>query len=471
MRMTPSPWLKIAEESAEVHRGPFEMIFNLSRRRSMMNKATVVSRFTRGGGITQKAVLALLLIGSLGLAAHAATDPLCGAYEPNDSFQAAAPITSGELVNAAICPAGDQDYYSFALSGAGSLSLALQTAQNFQDNSGTDTGGVVAETSDGTGDQALSLELYDAGFNLVATGAASGGDVVSLSYAAQAGTYYAKVYDPLATDQEGYTLVASWGGGANQVPLTVLAEPQGSGSVSLNPSGQSFPSGTQVTLTAVPGAGSTFGFWSGISGIDPAANPITITLSSPTVIEAHFNSGGDFQAVASLQGIVPASTLSAPTTVTVASGSSATPVVSASYFVDGLVAASSTTSPFAWLLQPGPLGNGTHTLNVFVRNSLGAGTSLTVPFTVETVSAPSITGIKKLGNPLRLKILGTGFVSGSKVTINGTATPHSRYKAKKKTLIAGSGKALKRMLPKKTGVCVRVVNPDGTASACFTFTR
>ena len=317
----------------------------------------------------------------------------------------------------------------------------------------------------------MALELYDASFNRVATGTAAGGDLVSLSYDAQAGTYYAKVYDPLATDQEGYTLVASWGGGSNQVPLTVLAEPQGSGSVTLNPSGQSFPSGTQVTLTAVPGSGATFGFWSGISGIDPAANPITITLSSPTVVEAHFNSGGDFQAVANLQGIVPASTLSAPTTVTVASASSAIPVVSASYFVDGVVAASSTTSPFAWLLQPGPLGNGTHTLNVFVRTSLGAGTSLTLPFTVEAASAPSITGIKKLGNPYRLKILGTGFVSGSKVTINGTAAPHTRYKAKKRALIAGSGKALKRMLPKKTGVCVRVVNPDGTASACFTFTR
>lgn len=430
-----------------------------------------ISRLAKGPMWVGGLLVAGVVLACTSLPLMAGTDPLCSAFEPNDSFQAAVPITNGLQVNAAICPAGDLDFYAFSLTSPASLSLALQTAQNFQGTGGSDTGG--SNTPTGSGDQPLSLELYDGSSNLVATGSVSGGDLITISYAAQAGSYYAKVFDPLALDEEGYTLVASWSQSANDVPLTVLAEPQGAGSVTVNPAGQSFAAGTVVTLTAVPASGSTFGFWSGVSGITPNANPITFTLQGPAVVEAHFDSGAsDFQAVASLQGIPAAAVLSSPASLTVASASSALPVASVSYFVDGAAAASSTTAPFAWTLQPGSFGNGPHMLNVFLRTSpSGVTASKAVPFSVETATAPAITSVKALKNPYRLKVTGTGFVSGSKVTINGTAAPHSRYKAKKGAMIAGSGTAMTHLLPKKTSVCVRVSNPDGTASACFSFTR
>ncbi|UCF12932.1 MAG: hypothetical protein JSW06_01410, partial [Thermoplasmatales archaeon] len=70
----------------------------------------------------------------------------------------------------------------------------------------------------------------------------------------------------------------------DQYTLTVSVV--GSGSVNLNPPGGIYPSGTVVTLTAVPAAGWTFSHWSGdLSG---SSNPETITMNGNKVVTAHF---------------------------------------------------------------------------------------------------------------------------------------------------------------------------------------
>jgi len=66
--------------------------------------------------------------------------------------------------------------------------------------------------------------------------------------------------------------------------LTVRAS--GGGDVALDPPGGSYPAGTVVTLTAIPGSGKSFGGWSGdLSG---SANPETITMDGDKSVRARF---------------------------------------------------------------------------------------------------------------------------------------------------------------------------------------
>jgi uncharacterized repeat protein (TIGR02543 family) len=68
--------------------------------------------------------------------------------------------------------------------------------------------------------------------------------------------------------------------------LTVSTVGSGSGSVSFSPTGMTYASGTIVTLTATPAAGSSFSGWSGdLSG---SSNPITLTMDSAKSVAADF---------------------------------------------------------------------------------------------------------------------------------------------------------------------------------------
>ncbi len=85
-------------------------------------------------------------------------------------------------------------------------------------------------------------------------------------------------------------------------------------------------------------------------------------------------------------------------------------------------------------------------------------------------SVPVILQVKKKGGPFRLKILGSGFVPGCQVLIDGVPVPLVSYKKATK-IVAKKGHALKDMVPKGTTVCVVVRNPQGSESPCFSFTR
>jgi len=72
---------------------------------------------------------------------------------------------------------------------------------------------------------------------------------------------------------------------------TLTVNTQGSGTVSLSPSGGTYESGTVVTLTAIPDSGWSFSEWSGDKS--GSTNPTTITMSRDKSVTAHFNDNTD----------------------------------------------------------------------------------------------------------------------------------------------------------------------------------
>jgi flagellar hook assembly protein FlgD len=88
-----------------------------------------------------------------------------------------------------------------------------------------------------------------------------------------------------------FSLVISGAGSSDQYSLTVNYA--GSGSVTKSPNQASYASGTVVTLTAVPAAGSSFTSWSG--GLTGNTNPTTITMNSNKTVTATFTSPNIFE--------------------------------------------------------------------------------------------------------------------------------------------------------------------------------
>ena len=98
----------------------------------------------------------------------------------------------------------------------------------------------------------------------------------------------------ILSNMEAQEIPATWSGDtvriAGAIPqytLSVSVDPAGSGTVTLNPPGGTYDSGTQVTLTATANPGYVFDEWSGdLSGTD---NPATITMDSDKSVTAHFS--------------------------------------------------------------------------------------------------------------------------------------------------------------------------------------
>lgn len=79
-------------------------------------------------------------------------------------------------------------------------------------------------------------------------------------------------------------------GDVTQYALNATAEPTGSGSITLEPSGANYNAGTEVTLTASPESGYVFKNWSGdASGTSPT---MTVIMDSDKSITAHFTDTG-----------------------------------------------------------------------------------------------------------------------------------------------------------------------------------
>ena len=74
--------------------------------------------------------------------------------------------------------------------------------------------------------------------------------------------------------------------GGTQYTLTTSVTPSGAGSATANPSQSSYPSGTQVVLTAAPNTGYSFSSWSG--GASGTANPLTVTITGYLSVTANF---------------------------------------------------------------------------------------------------------------------------------------------------------------------------------------
>lgn len=83
---------------------------------------------------------------------------------------------------------------------------------------------------------------------------------------------------------------------------------------------------------------------------------------------------------------------------------------------------------------------------------------------------PSITSVTALTSPFRLKVAGSDFMNGCSATIEDAAVPQVIFK-NPTTLTFKGGSSLKTLVPKGVSVCVKVINPDGTPSDCFMYTR
>ncbi len=84
---------------------------------------------------------------------------------------------------------------------------------------------------------------------------------------------------------------------------------------------------------------------------------------------------------------------------------------------------------------------------------------------------PVITSVQHLGNPFRLRVLGSNFHPGCILRINGNPAPATSFKNNGK-LVAKGGAALKAMVPAGVLVQITVLNTDdGGVSAPFPFSR
>ncbi len=72
-----------------------------------------------------------------------------------------------------------------------------------------------------------------------------------------------------------------------QLSLTTSALPSAGGSVSINPSGGSYASGTTITVTANANSGYSFAGWSGDTTV--TTNPVTVIMDANKTLNANFS--------------------------------------------------------------------------------------------------------------------------------------------------------------------------------------
>ena len=118
-------------------------------------------------------------------------------------------------------------------------------------------------------------------------------------------------------------LLSGCGGGSSNIqpppnPVQVSVTLSGSGTVTSSPAGvncgttcsQSFPEGTQVTLTATPATGSSFGGWGGAC---TGKGACVLPTSGPQSVTASFASSGALQVTVTLAGAGTGTVTSTPT--------------------------------------------------------------------------------------------------------------------------------------------------------------
>ncbi len=262
--------------------------------------------------------------------------------------------------------------------------------------------------------------------------------------------------------------------------LQVVADPELGGSVALSTANACQPAGTQITLTAVPAAGYTFAFWTG--GATGSVSPVVIampagsgssssgTVSSGLDVEAHFTNGTSFDEVASLDGPADGSEVSGSVDYSVKEVSS-DPISSADFYLDSELKKSDTQSPFDYSFDASQLDNGSHRLDVQVRDQAGRTVSKTIAFTIAAAPVVNWVRVTDENGIAYVKVGGTGFMAGSTLSVNDAIISRAKFKAKKGILAATGGHRLDEMFPSQMSVCVKVTNPGGLASACYAYMR
>jgi len=153
-------------------------------------------------------------------------------------------------------------------------------------------------------------------------------------------------------------------GGATNYTLTVSVS--GQGTVTLNPSGGSYPSGTVVTLTANPAADWSFSSWSGdLSG---SQNPATITMNSNKSVTAAFFQNNPLPPVANFTA--SATTISVGQSVTFTDTSTNNPTAWSWTFPGGTPSSSTARNPVVTYNTVG-----VYNVTLMASNSQGSNTT------------------------------------------------------------------------------------------------
>jgi hypothetical protein len=137
------------------------------------------------------------------------------------------------------------------------------------------------------------------------------------------------------------------------------------------------------------------------------------------------------------------------------------------FLVDDAVLATLETPPFEATWDTSGQ-SGSHTVRAQAQDNLGQ-ISTTDPITV-TAENPTASAVKKLADPFRLSLAGTGFEEGCRILVGGTQAPETARKSDTKA-VAKKGSALKALVPKGSQVPVVLVNPDGGRTAPVTVSR
>lgn len=116
-----------------------------------------------------------------------------------------------------------------------------------------------------------------------------------------------------------------------------------------------------------------------------------------------------------------------------------------------------------------PTEDGNFSLNISITDSIGC--SGTENILLNIYAPPSILSVAKLGNPFRLKIMGSGFQPDAKVFIGQSHLEwtNKKYKNSNEILLKG-GSSLKNLFPKGVPVEIEIMNADG-GSAAYIYTR
>ncbi|GAB3844788.1 hypothetical protein GCM10028822_02440 [Hymenobacter terrigena] len=183
---------------------------------------------------------------------------------------------------------------------------------------------------------------------------------------------------------------------------TLTANTAGSGTVTKNPDQTSYPSGTNVTLTATPAAGFTFTGWSGSA--TGTANPLTVTMTANKTITATFTA------------VAP--TTYTLTTATTGSGTVVKNPDQATYASGATV--SLTATPAAGYTFTGWSGDATGTANPLAV-TMTANKTVTATFTAAPPATYALTVTASGSGTVAKNPDQTSYANGASVTLTATA--------------------------------------------------